>query len=432
MTKTWDAVVVGGGFAGLAAARELSHSGAEVLLLEARDRLGGRTWTGPFGDQDVELGGAYVHWMQPHVWTDILRYGLTVERAVEAERASWISQGRLHEGAPDDIAANLVEGVEWFCRDAEEAVPNPFGPLSELGRALDVRSVQERLDEIDDPLTRDLQDAYWTSLGNAPAGEIGLVPTALMTYALAGYTAELIWETSGGYEIIGGTGALMRAMRDDLRGVDVREDAPVRAVSRDDGVVRAVTQDGAEHVGATAVLALPVNALRSVAFTPDLSMGRRRAVDEGIGGRGVKLWLRLRGELPHFYALAPGGYPITILESTAYADGDTLALGFGPSARDLDIHDRDAVCEAVCLLLPGADIVESGGHDWTHDSFSATTWGSFRPGQVSRSLGDLQRPEGRTFFAGGDIANGWAGYIDGAIESGIAAARGAMALLSGT
>ena len=58
-------------------------------------------------------------------------------------------------------------------------MPNPFGPLTELGRSLDVRSVQERLDEIDDPLTRDLQDAYWTSLGNAPAGEIGLVPTAL-------------------------------------------------------------------------------------------------------------------------------------------------------------------------------------------------------------------------------------------------------------
>ena len=51
---------------------------------------------------------------------------------------------------------------------------------------------------------------------------------------------------------------------------------------------------------------------------------------------------------------------------------------------------------------------------------------------MSRSLEDLQRPVGSTFFAGGDIANGWAGYIDGAIESGIAAARGAMALLSGT
>ena len=50
---------------------------------------------------------------------------------------------------------------------------------------------------------------------------------------------------------------------------------------------------------------------------------------------------------------------------------------------------------------------------------------------MSRSLLDLQRPEGRTSFCGGDIANGWAGYIDGAIESGIGAGRGALAVLAG-
>jgi monoamine oxidase len=429
--KRWDAVIVGGGFAGLAAARELAHTGAEVLLLEGRDRLGGRTWTGPFGDQTVELGGAYVHWMQPHVWTDLLRYGLSIQPSVEPVRASWISQGRLHEGDVADIAGVLLEGIEWFCRDAAEAVPNPFEPLTELALSLDVCSVQDRLDEIDDLLMRDLQDALWTSLGSAPAREMGLVPIALMTYALAGRSAELIWETNGGYTIVGGTGALVQAMRDDLGEAEVREGSTVRAVVRDDAVVRVSTDDGVEHLGSTCVLAVPVNALRSLSFTPDLSAGRRNAVDEGILGRGVKLWVRLRGELPHFYALAPGSHPLTILESTTHVDGDTLALGFGPSARDLDIHDRASVERAVRALVPEAEVLEAGGHDWTHDPFSATTWGSFRPGQVSRSLLDLQRPEGRTFFAGGDIANGWAGYIDGAIESGIGAARGAMASLAG-
>jgi monoamine oxidase len=429
MTKTWDAVVVGGGFAGLAAARELVHSDADVLLLEGRDRLGGRAWTGPFDDQTVELGGAYVHWMQPHVWTDILRYGLAIQPSVEAVRASWISQGRLHEGAAADIAGPLLEGTDLFCRDAAEAVPNPFDPLTEFARTLDRLSVQDRLDEIHDPLIRDLQDALWTSLGSGLAREIGFVPTALMTYSLAGFRPEQIWEANGGYTIVEGTGALVRGMREDLRGAEVREGSTVRAVSREEGVVRVSTEAGAEHLGSTCVLALPVNVLRRVSFAPDLSIGRRRAVDEGILGRGVKLWARLRGELPHFYALAPGGHALTFLESMAHAEGDTLAMGFGPSARDLDIRDRAAVQGAVQALVPEADVVACGGHDWTNDPFSATTWGSFGPGQMSRSLPDLQRPEGRTFFAGGDIASGWSGYIDGAIESGIAAGRGAMTVL---
>jgi monoamine oxidase len=56
-----DAVVIGGGFAGLIAARELGRRGRSVTVLEARERLGGRTWVAPFAGVDVELGGTFVH-----------------------------------------------------------------------------------------------------------------------------------------------------------------------------------------------------------------------------------------------------------------------------------------------------------------------------------------------------------------------------------
>ena len=68
-----DVVVVGGGFAGVTAARETALRGARTLLLEARDRLGGRTWTAPWGDREIELGGGWVHWHQPHTWSEIVR-----------------------------------------------------------------------------------------------------------------------------------------------------------------------------------------------------------------------------------------------------------------------------------------------------------------------------------------------------------------------
>ena len=68
-----DVVVIGAGFAGLVAARELGRAGLDVLVLEARDRVGGRTWTDRRLGHDLELGGTWVHWVQPHTWAEMTR-----------------------------------------------------------------------------------------------------------------------------------------------------------------------------------------------------------------------------------------------------------------------------------------------------------------------------------------------------------------------
>jgi monoamine oxidase len=73
MTEHYDVVIVGAGFAGLTAARELSLRGRSVAILEARNRIGGRTWFDHRLGRDVELGGAWVHWAQPHVWAELTR-----------------------------------------------------------------------------------------------------------------------------------------------------------------------------------------------------------------------------------------------------------------------------------------------------------------------------------------------------------------------
>jgi monoamine oxidase len=71
-----DVIVVGGGLAGLAAARDLHHAGRQVLVLEATDRMGGRAYTGRLDGVDVELGGAFVHWFQAHLFAELTRYGI--------------------------------------------------------------------------------------------------------------------------------------------------------------------------------------------------------------------------------------------------------------------------------------------------------------------------------------------------------------------
>ena len=73
---TYDVAVVGGGFAGVTAARECALRGRSVIVLEARDRLGGRTWSAEWDGWQVEYGGAWVHWHQPHTFSEITRAGL--------------------------------------------------------------------------------------------------------------------------------------------------------------------------------------------------------------------------------------------------------------------------------------------------------------------------------------------------------------------
>ena len=84
-----DVIVVGGGFAGVTAARECALRGRDVLLLEARDRLGGRTWSKPWAGTRIEYGGAWVHWHQPHTFSELTRAGLAVSSSADSERAGW-------------------------------------------------------------------------------------------------------------------------------------------------------------------------------------------------------------------------------------------------------------------------------------------------------------------------------------------------------
>jgi monoamine oxidase len=124
-----------------------------------------------------------------------------------------------------------------------------------------------------------------------------------------------------------------------------------------------------------------------------------------------------------FIALAPSDQPLTWLQYEYAVDGDSLLIGFGPDAGQLDTKDPAAVQKAIRAWLPEAEVVESMGHDWVSDEFSRQTWPMLKPNQLTRYLRELQRPEDGVFLAGSDYANGWMGFIDGAIESGLKVSR---------
>src|SRR5699024_2533713 len=124
-----DVIIVGAGFAGLTTARELSRQGLDVLVLEARDRIGGRTWTDSRLGQDLEMGGTWVHWSQPHAWAEGSPYGLEVIRSPRAEETYWLEGDQLRHGTPDEFLQLITPGMSNLTKDAAAAIPPPDNPL---------------------------------------------------------------------------------------------------------------------------------------------------------------------------------------------------------------------------------------------------------------------------------------------------------------
>lgn len=423
-----DVVVIGGGVAGLIAAREIGRRGHGVVLLEARERLGGRTWTSTFAGLDVEMGGAFVHWVQPHLWAEVARYGLDLVEVADAERAFLRTDDGPLELRPEAFL-DLQAAFDRLCRGAETIVPRVMDlPAGEAALAADRASTAERLAEVDlAPRERDFLDAMCAVMSSTTNARTSFL-SILRALALAGYDPRRLSDVNGRWMLRGGTRTLVDAIAADVPG-EIRLDMPVEAIAREDGGVT-VTAGGGEIPAGAAVVALPLNAIGGIRFEPALSGAKREAVETGLTSEGVKVWAKLAGGYPSVFAAAPDRYPLSFVETHgSTADGGSLVVGFGPSAALLPPADHAAVARAVEDLLPGAAVEGVGGHDWTADPFTRETWATYGPGTWLRWMPGLAEPDGRVAFAGSDLAIGGLGYIDGAVESGLRAAREVGAIL---
>jgi monoamine oxidase len=176
------------------------------------------------------------------------------------------------------------------------------------------------------------------------------------------------------------------------------------------------------------VLTVPLNVLPQIRFG-ELSEAKRSAIALGQASRGIKLWLRVRGESRGINAIAPGhpfGYLMT---DRLLPDGSQLLVGFGRDAAAIDADDREALQTALDELMPGLEIVDAIAHDWLADEFARGTWAIHRPGWYTQHHAAMRVPEHGLVFAGSDLADGWSGFVDGAIESGLRAAQQVQALL---
>jgi monoamine oxidase len=422
-----DVIVIGGGFAGVTTARETTLGGARTLLLEARDRLGGRTWTHSWNGTDIELGGGWVHWHQPHVWSEITRAGLATERGEDAAKAGWFAGSERHEGSIQERDTIAERGWNRFVAGVDEALPLPHSPLfalDELAR-FDRQTIAERVGELD--LDEEERDVLWAELESLAHGRLedaGAV-AVLRWHALSGGTLHLTQETGGRVTFTEGTKSLIDAIASKAP-FEMRLSEPVAAISQGNGGVEVHTRAGDTLPARAAVVAVPLNALGGIEFDPPLSETKQAAIELGQASRGVKIFIHARGE-PIFQNGIKPGHPFGYLDTEIiYPDGTQLMIGFGYDAELCDASDLAAVQRQLDEIIPGYEALATTAHDWLTDEFSRGTWAIHRPGWYTNYHEEMQRPEGNVLLAGSDFADGWAGFMDGAIESGLRAAAAAL------
>jgi monoamine oxidase len=420
-----DVIVVGGGFAGVTAAREAAIRGRSVLLLEARHRLGGRTWTSGWNGSSIEYGGGWVHWHQPHAWAEITRAGLEVALSGDAQHAGWYVGDERRSATIEERDAIAQRGWDRFVDGVEQALPLPHDPLHalpELSR-FDRLTISERVDQLSlSGEERDVLRAELESLAHGSLDDAGAV-AVLRWHALSGYSLALTQFTGGRVTLVTGTGALLEAIAGGAP-FERRLGAPVGAIvqrGRGGEVVEVETRDGAMFGARAVVVAVPLNALGAIEFGPELPEAKRRAIALGQASRGIKVFIRARGE-PQLQNAIRVGHPFGYLDTEIlYDDGTQLMIGFGIDAARCDPGDLPGMQRMLDAILPGYEVLDATAHDWLADEFSRGTWAIHRPGWFEHHHAAMQQPDGRVRLAGSDLANGWAGFIDGAIESGLRA-----------
>jgi monoamine oxidase len=430
-----DVLVLGGGFAGVVAARELHEAGLSVRLLEARDRLGGRTWYKPdaLAGHALEMGGTWIVPEHRHVWAEIERYGLAAPFGGLPASYGWLTEGVVHHGSlpvpPEELPD--LERVIFAMRDAAARL-DLSRPLAgqDIGD-LDSTPSDVWLEQLGvGPHTRDLALAWFSGTASASPGECSILEVVRWLAAANGSVWRWLAASVLGHVLADGTSALIDAIVQDSA-CDVRLGVPVLSVSQTaDGVtVRTGGTEPGEHHARAAVLAVPLNCLGDVGFDPPLAAGKLAAARERHAGHGSKVWAIVDEAPEGFFGLGwAGGKGFDFVGTEEITPEGALLVCFSPDPA-LARAGHDETEAAIRAFLPAARLIDHATHDWTEDEWARGTWNVFRPGQIVRYETALRAGEGRIACAGAHTALLWPGFIDGAVESGLRAAAEIRELL---
>ena len=438
-----DVCVVGAGYAGLTAARRLNQGSKSVVVLEARDRIGGRIWTQPLSDgSPVDRGGAWIAPKHDAIFALAREVGVSTYKTWVKGAHLLIDAGRTRRYTGlipklSPLAVVTIALAQAKLDRMAKHVPIEAPWTAKRAAEWDSRSVAWWLERsgIRTDIGRDLFEMAVRGLLTGDLNDVSLLHLLFLVRA-HGSISNLFSIEGGAQEnmVEGGAGSIAQRVADTL-GDAVRLNVPVRAITqREDHVL---VDTGDLVVSATrAVVTVPPALALDIAFDPVLPDDRLTLYRNAVAGPETKtlvvydepFW---RTDGFSGQTSEPGSAAEVTLDATPASGtpGVIASFTFGPVAERLAALDqaerRRAVVDALTARLgrraaSPAEFIETAW--WTEEWTRGCSMAHLRPGILTRYGPLLREPYGRVHWAGTETATTSHGAIDGAVRSGERAA----------
>lgn len=441
-------VIIGAGAAGLAAARELSHHGREVVVLEARDRIGGRVLTHrpQSSPVPIELGAEFIHGRSPELWKIAIAANLQLYEV--SERHWYFEKGKVNK------AGEFWHAIEGLMRDMKSSDRD--------------QSLKEFLDGLpDDEKTRHAKSMLVRYVEGFHAANIERV--GIRGLVKANEAAKEI-DGDKGFRLIDGYDSLMQAMRAEAEslGAQFHLNTIVKEIRwAGEQIELSCEQDRAliEFVASRVVVTLPISLLKietaAIRFTPSLPANKRRAIEALPMGNVVKINLLFRerfwesvklwddranrvdfhdagffhcpgAPLPTWWTQLPIRAPM-LVGWTGGPNAERLNQEAGGKRQEARRGDAsgltDRAIESLATIFNlsrseiEAQLEASYVHNWRDDPFTRGAYAYVPVNGLDDQQILAQPVDHKLFFAGEATSVGHIGTVHGAMQSGQRAAR---------
>lgn len=394
-------IVIGAGYAGLAAATRLAAAGRDVTVLEARARVGGRAWSQSLGNGViVERGAEYIFPVEHAVRAlaaeyrvPIVSHGVTYERrSLDGRRIGWQELVATEERVREAARSLVAQHPEATAEDAFAAVLGDGFP----------------------------RNAYYRRLATSVAADLSQVSA----HALGGSEAAVLIDDGG--RLRGGNQALAQAMAASL-GAGVRLSSPVVAVELRSSSVTVVTASRERFIADELVIAVPLPLIGDLGLGFTLPSTIVRALAMRATGDATKCAVGLSQDVDDVAVQSATEFSWSWQSQDDSGSARVPALvGFtgGASAARYAVPDGGRIWLADVRTLRGSlEVTEAPlVTAWKEDPWARGAYSHARPGWDPRDVGAFDELiGGRVAFAGEYIST--AASLDGAASSGIAAAH---------
>ncbi|KAL4895342.1 hypothetical protein BDV59DRAFT_191832 [Aspergillus ambiguus] len=457
-TENYDVVIIGAGLAGLTAAHDILGAGLSCVVLEARDRVGGKTWSQPVaeGGGAIDVGAGWLNDTNQHkVYALAKRYGADIiEQNTEGNAVLEDFDGNVspfpYGELPnfDDVTKKHVAEIRDMCEADCQAI-DTWQPRD---TNLDSLTFEAYL------LSR---GADKTAMGTATVWTraiLGLEPSEISALYFLNYCKSgggLLQMRSdrkhgGQYlRIRGGTQTLSQGLAASLPKNVVRLETPVQSIIQESGRAVKIQTAGAIYSGRKIITTVPGPVLRNIAFYPPLSPAKRAWTESLYYGYYTKAMMEFKSPfwIPRgFCGLAQSFIgPAGIIRDSCIPQDNkyvlTCFMGGDPGRAwaALSTPDRTKALLKQLEKLFGVSNLEDQfvnltAYEWAHDEHAGfgCPCTALPPGVLDTLGGKcLREPSGNLHFAGTETAGEWKGYMEGAVRSGERAAAEVVKILNG-